>query len=85
MSNELVVISRSDLASLIKNAVQEVFKEQKLDKFGNRQKFSPKEAAEFTGRKESYIRMLIQNGKIPFEKEGKPIVLFRKDLLPLKK
>ena len=27
MSNELVVISRSDLASLIKNAVQEVFKE----------------------------------------------------------
>lgn len=85
MSNELVVISRSDLTSLIKNAVQEVFKEQKLDKFANRQKFSPREAAEFTGQKESYIRMLIRDGKIPFVKEGKPVILFRKDLLPLKK
>lgn len=85
MTQELVVITKSDLANLIKNAVKQVFQEQKLDKYANRQKFSPKEAAEFTGRKESYIRMLIQNGKIPFEKEGKPVVLFRKDLLPLKK
>ncbi|WP_025346067.1 helix-turn-helix domain-containing protein [Sulfurospirillum multivorans] len=85
MIEELVVITKSDLANLIKNAVKQVFLEQKLDKYANRQKFAPKEAAEFTGRKESYIRMLIRDGKIPFAKEGKPVILFRKDLLPLKK
>lgn len=85
MSEELVVITKSDLASIIKNAVKQVFLEQKLDKYANRQKFSPNEAAEFTGRKESYIRMLIQDDKIPYQKEGKPIFLLRVDLLPFKK
>ena len=85
MSEELVIISRADLTNLIKNALKQVFQEQKLDKYANRQKFSPKEAAEFTGRKESYIRMLIRDGKIPFQKDGKPVYLLRMDLLPLKK
>lgn len=85
MTEELVVITKSDLTNLIKNAVKQVFQEQKLDKYANRQKFSPKEAAEFTAQKESYIRMLIRDGKIPFAKDGKLVFLLRMDLLPLKK
>lgn len=83
--NEIIVIQKIELQILIEDAIKKVFDSQKLDKYANRQKFAPKEAAEFTGRKESYIRMLIRDGKIPFVKEGKPVILFRKDLLPLKK
>lgn len=83
--NEIIVIQKDDLVGLIRDAVKIALDSQKLDKYTSRNKFSPKEAAEFTGRKESYIRMLIRDNKIPFIKEGKPVILFRKDLLSLKK
>lgn len=56
MTEELVVITKSDLTNLIKNAVKQVFQEQKLDKCANCQKFSPKEVAEFTSPKEAFRR-----------------------------
>ena len=85
MQNDLVIIAKQELVSIIRDVLHKVLREQQLDKFLNRQKFSPKEAAEFTGRKESYIRMLIRDGKIPFQKDGKLVYLLRMDLLPLKK
>lgn len=85
MTEELVVITKKDLTSLIKSALQQVLQEQKIDKYVHRQKFSPKEAAEFTNRPLSHIRNLISIKKIDYEKEGKLVVLARKDLLPLKK
>ena len=83
--SEIIVIQKDELQILIEDAIKKVFDSQKLDKYANRQKFSPKEAAEFTNQKESHIRVLIRDNKIRYEKDGKLVVLFRKDLLPLKK
>ena len=85
MQNDLVITTKNELISIINDVLQKVLYEQKLDKFATRQKFSPKEAAEFTHRKESYIRKLISTNQIPFQKDGKLVVLFRKDLLLIKK
>lgn len=82
---DLVVIQKNDLIILIKNAIEQVLDAQKSDKFIHRNKFSPKEAAEFTNRPLSYIRNLISFKKISYEKEGKLVLIARKDLLPLKK
>ncbi len=85
MSEELVLITKKDLTSLIKSALQQVLQEQNIDKYAHRQKFSPKEAAEFTNRSEAFIRKLISTNRIPYQKEGKPVFLLRVDLLLLKK
>lgn len=83
--NDIVVIQKDDLVEIIQNAIKKALDFEKMDKYAKRNKFSPKEAAEFTNRSEAFIRKLISTNQIPYEKEGKPVILFRKDLLPLKK
>lgn len=81
-NTQLLVVDPQQLSALITQAVEAALQQQVKEQFATRNMLTVAEAAAYTGRKVSFIRHLRQTGQLPIKKEGKTVLIAKKELEP---